>query len=143
MSPDPPARVINVHPPELAPARGFSHATVAAGLVWLGGQIASDAHGNVQMRGDIGAQFRVAIRNVSTALVACGSAPSDVVKITYYVTDVPAYRGALKTIGEAYREVFGRHYPATTLVGVQALFHPEALVEIECVALAPEVKPGG
>lgn len=132
------ARAVNVNPPELGPARGFSHATVAGGFVWLGGQIASDAQGDVQVTGDIGAQFRIAIRNVSTALAACGSGPGDVVKLTYYVTDVPAYRRALKAIGEAYRDVFGRHYPATTLVGVQELFHPDALVEIECVALAPE-----
>jgi enamine deaminase RidA (YjgF/YER057c/UK114 family) len=137
MSPKESARVVNVNPPELGPARGFSHATVAGGFVWLAGQIGSDAHGNIEMRHDMGAQFRVAIRNVSTALAACGCAPSDVVKLTYYVTDVPTYRGALKTIGQAYREVFAHHYPATTLVGVQSLFHPDALVEIECVALAP------
>jgi enamine deaminase RidA (YjgF/YER057c/UK114 family) len=137
MSPNESTRVVNVNPPELGPARGFSHATVAGGFVWLGGQIGSDADGVVQMRRDVGAQFRVAIRNVATALAACGCAPSDVVKLTYYVTDVPAYRRALKTIGEAYREVFAHHYPASTLVGVQSLFHPDALVEIECVALAP------
>jgi enamine deaminase RidA (YjgF/YER057c/UK114 family) len=137
MSPNEPARAVNVNPPELGPARGFSHATIAGGFVWLGGQIGSDAQGNIQMRRDVGAQFRVAIRNLSSALAACGCAPGDVVKLTYYVTDVPAYRRALKTIGEAYRDVFAHHYPASTLVGVQSLFHPDALVEIECVALAP------
>ena len=90
------------------------------------------------MRHDIGAQFQAAIRNVGTALAAAGCEPTDVVKITYYVTDLPAYRAALKTIGQSYREVFGHHYPATTLVGVSALFHPDALIEIDCVALSPE-----
>lgn len=94
------------------------------------------------MRRDIGAQFQAAIRNVRTALEAAGCQPTDVVKITYYVTDVPAYRASLKTIGQAYREVFGHHYPATTLVGVNALFHPDALVEIDCVALSPEPADG-
>lgn len=138
MTAEKPPRVRNVNPPELAPAKGFSHASVGGGRVWLGGQIGCDSEGRIQMRGDLGAQFQAAIRNVQIALAAAGCAPTDVVKITYYVTDVAAYRMALKTIGDAYREVFGRHYPATTLVGVNALFHPDALIEIDCVALSPE-----
>ena len=127
----------NVNPEELGPARGFSHATVAGGLAWLGGQIGSDATGKVPEPGDIAAQFARAVRNVSIALRAVGSAPADVVKLTYYVTDLKAYKNNLRTIGSAYREVFGRHYPATTLVEVRSLFDPDALIEIEAVAVCP------
>jgi enamine deaminase RidA (YjgF/YER057c/UK114 family) len=126
----------NVNPEELGPARGFSHATIAGGLVWLGGQIGSDATGKVTEPGDIVAQYTRAIRNVSIALRAAGSAPGDTVKLTYYVTDVKAYKENLRAIGAAYREVFGNHYPATTLVEVRSLFDPAALVEIEAVAVS-------
>jgi len=127
----------NVNPEELGPARGFSHATVAGGLVWLGGQIGSDTTGKVLEPGDITAQFARAVRNVSIALRAVGSAPEDTVKLTYYVTDVKAYKDNLRAIGSAYREVFGKHFPATTLVEVRSLFDPDALIEIEAVAVCP------
>jgi enamine deaminase RidA (YjgF/YER057c/UK114 family) len=127
----------NVNPEELGPARGFSHATVAGGLVWLGGQIGSDATGKVAEPGDIVAQYARAIRNVSIALRAVGSAPADTVKLTYYVTDVKAYKDNLRAIGSAYREVFGHHYPATTLLEVRSLFDPDAMVEIDAVAVCP------
>ena len=125
----------NINPKELGPATGFSHATVAGRTVWLGGQIGSDATGKVVEPGDIVAQFSRAIRNVSIVLQAAGSAPAHTVKLTYYVTDLKAYKDNLRAIGSAYREVFGRHYPATTLVEVRSLFDPDALVEIEAIAV--------
>ena len=135
MQPPKPPR--NVNPDELGPARGFSHATVAGGFVWLGGQIGSDSTGKVLEPGDIVAQYARAVRNVSTALRAVGSTPADIVKLTYYVTDLKAYKDNLRAIGSAHREVFGRHYPATTLVEVRSLFDPDALVEIDAVAMCP------
>ena len=83
------------------------------------------------------AQFKRAAGNVSVALRAVGSAPKDTVKLTYFVTDLKAYKANLRAIGAAYREVFGRHYPATTLVEVRSLFDPDALIEIEAVAVCP------
>ena len=91
----------NVNPDDLGPARGFSHATVAGGLVWLGGQIGSDVTGKVPEPGDVVAQFTRAIRNVSIALRAVGSVPADTVKLTYYVTDVKTYKDNLRAIGAA------------------------------------------
>jgi enamine deaminase RidA (YjgF/YER057c/UK114 family) len=128
-----------ISPPSLSPPVGFAHASAGGGFVWLGGQIGSDATGKVLAPGNIAEQFRQAIRNVGVALEAAGCPPARVVKLTYYVTDVAAYRAALKPIGEAYREVFGRHYPAATLVQVVELFDPEAMVEIDCIAVRPIV----
>jgi len=109
--------------------------TVAGDMVWLGGQIGSDSTGKVVDPGDVVAQFARAIRNVSIALDAAGCAPSDTVKLTYYVTDVKQYRQNLEAIGSAFRKQFGDHYPATTLIEVVSLFEPEALVEIDAVAV--------
>lgn len=127
----------NVNPEDLGPAPGFSHATVAGGFVWLGGQIGSDATGKVQEPGDIVAQYARAVRNVAIALQAVGSVPAHTVKLTYYVTDLKAYKENLRAIGSAYREVFGHHYPATTLVEVRSLFDPDALIEIDALAVCP------
>ena len=124
----------NVNPEGLAPARGFSHATIAGDTVWTGGQIGSDVTGKV-VEGGVVAQFEKAIRNLATALRGAGCSPEDTVKLTYYVTRLDEYKENLPALGAAYREVFGRHYPATTLIAVSALFEPDALVEIEAVAV--------
>lgn len=128
-------KVTLVNSPDLSTPVGFAHVSVAAGFVWVSGQISCDSSGTVLFPGDIAAQFRHAIRNVGAALESAGCKPTDVVKLTYFVTDVSAYRDARGSIGVAYREVFGRHYPASTLVEVKGLFEPEALVEIECIAV--------
>ena len=125
----------HINPEELGPARGFAHVTVAGDLVWLGGQIGCDSTGKVLAPGDVVAQFARAIGNVAIALDAAGCKPFDTVKLTYYVTDVNTYRQNLKAIGSAYRKEFGDHYPATTLIEVRALFDPDALVEIDAVAV--------
>lgn len=131
----PTGRPRNVNPEELGPARGFSHATVAGDTVWLGGQIGSDATGAIVEPGDVVAQFARAIRNVSIALRAAGFSPAEAVKLTYYVTDLKLYKANLPAIGAAFREVFGDHYPATTLIQVGSLFNTAALVEIDAVAV--------
>ncbi len=133
MEPMPEIELFN--PPGLAPPVGFAHAAAAGDLVVLGGQTGTDASGRIVARGDLVAQFAQAVRNVATALLAAGSGPERVIKLTYYVTDLHAYRARLQPVGRAYREVFGRHYPAASLVQVSGLLDPDALVEIECVAL--------
>lgn len=127
-----------MNPAALGPARGFSHATVAGNTVWLGGQIGADSTGKVVEPGDVVAQFGRAIRNVVVALNAAECGPEDTVKLTYYVTDIDTYKANLKAIGDVYRAVFGRHYPATTLVEVRSLFEPDAMVEIEAIAVRGE-----
>jgi enamine deaminase RidA (YjgF/YER057c/UK114 family) len=125
----------NINPPQLAPARGFSHVTVVGETVWIGGQAGSDLTGNIVEPGNVVAQFARSMRNLATALAAAGCKPEDTVKITYYVTDLADYRRKLSVIGSEYREVFGRHYPASTLVEVRSLFDPDALIEIDAVAV--------
>jgi enamine deaminase RidA (YjgF/YER057c/UK114 family) len=125
----------NVNPGELAPARGYSHATVAGDTVWVGGQVGSDATGRIVEPGDIVAQYGRAIQNVAVALRAAGFAPEDTVKLTYYVTDIEAYRENRNALGVAYRKFFRVDYPASTLVEVRSLVDPDAIVEIDAVAV--------
>ncbi len=125
----------NVNPAELAPARGYSHATVAGDTVWVGGQVGSDTTGRIVEPDDIVAQYGRAIQNVAVALRAAGFAPEDTVKLTYYVTDMKAYRENRSALGDAYRKFFRSDYPASTLIEVKSLVDPDALVEIDAVAV--------
>ncbi|TMF51498.1 MAG: RidA family protein [Chloroflexi bacterium] len=131
----PAGRSRNINPDELPPARGYSHATVVGDTVWIGGQIGSDATGKVVEPGDIVAQYGRAIHNVAIALRAAGFTPDDTVKLTYYVTDIKAYRDSRAGLGAAYREFFRSDYPASTLVEVRSLVDPDALIEIDAVAV--------
>jgi enamine deaminase RidA (YjgF/YER057c/UK114 family) len=132
-----------VNPTSLSPPVGFSHAATAEGWIFIGGQIASDSSGAVICPGDMAAQFRRALANLLTAVQEAGGRSSGIVKMTYYVTDVAAYRAALKPIGEAYRQILGKHYPAASLFEVKGLFEPAAMIEIECVARREEESIGG
>jgi enamine deaminase RidA (YjgF/YER057c/UK114 family) len=122
--------------PELPAPSGYSHASSGSGdLVFIGGQVGSDVSGRILNPGDMTEQFGVAIRNLGVALASAECRPDDVVKILYYVTDVEAYKAASKQIGKYYRAVFGHHYPASPLVGVKGLYDPQAMIEIEAVAV--------
>jgi len=84
------------------------------------------------------AQYARAIHNVAIALQAAGCAPEDTVKLTYYVTDMKAYRDNRGALGAAYREFFRSDYPASTLIEVRSLVDPAALIEIDAVAVRPK-----
>jgi enamine deaminase RidA (YjgF/YER057c/UK114 family) len=116
---------------------GYSHvARIGAGkLVYVAGQAPFDESGGVVGKGDFVAQWRQVMRNLKRAVEAAGGAPERFAVLTIYVTDVSAYHANKKPIGEAYREVFGRHFPAITLVEVKGLYHPDCMVEISGVAV--------
>ncbi len=125
-----------VNPQSLARPSGYSHGIAASGrLLCLAGQTGMDASGRITAPGDLVAQIRQALSNLKAVLDEAGGQPSDVVKLTLFVTDKRAYRAQLKSIGEAYRAIFGRNYPAMTLVEVKSLFDDDALVEIEGLAV--------
>ncbi len=127
-----------VNPQSLAPPKGFAHAVVAAPgrTVYLGGQVAHDASGRITAT-TMADQFGVAAKNVLDALRAAGGAPQHLVSLQIFVTDVAAYTQALDPIGERYRELFGRHYPAMALFEVARLLDPDALVELVGIAVVP------
>ena len=128
-----------INPDSLVPPSGFSHAVAARGrLLALAGQTGMNASGAITAPGDLVAQFAQALANLQAVVAAAGGQMTDVVKLTIFVTDVAGYREQLKPLGAAYRAVFGRHYPAMSLVEVRSLFDPVALVEIEGLAVLPE-----
>lgn len=130
-----------LNPPTLPKPVGFSHAVQARGgrLLFLAGQVARDKDGNVVGRGDPVAQFRQVCENLKVLVEAAGGRLTDVVKLTIYVLDVEQYKRNAKAIGGVYREHFGRHFPAMTLVGARDLFDAAdgCLLEIDGFAVLP------
>lgn len=128
-----------VNPPRLARPSGFSHGIEARGrLLFLAGQTAQDAQGRIVATGDLVGQFRQALANVGAVLEAAGGTLRDLVKVTFFVVNKDDYRARARAIGQVYRELLGGHYPATTLVEVKALWDPEALIEIDGIAVLEE-----
>ncbi|MDH3441203.1 MAG: RidA family protein, partial [Gammaproteobacteria bacterium] len=80
-------------------------------------------------------QVGQALRNTSAVLAEADAGPQHIVRMTWYVTDLDAYRSKLKEIGAAWREVMGKNYPAMAVVGVTGLVEPDAMVEIESIAV--------
>ena len=125
-----------INPVELARPSGFSHAVSApAGrMVFLAGQIGMDRDGKVAA-GGIVPQFEQALANLLIALAEAGGHPSDLVSLTIYLIDVADYQAHGKQIGAVWRQLAGTDYPAMAGVGVTRLWLPEALVEIQGIAV--------
>lgn len=116
--------------------KGYSNAiAVPAGreLVFVAGMVGWDEREQI-VSDDFAAQFERALANVMAVVRTAGGEPQDLVRLTVYVTDLDAYRAHRKEIGDAWRRVVGRHYPAMALVQVAGLLEPGALVELEATA---------
>jgi reactive intermediate/imine deaminase len=121
-------------PETMPPPFGYSHVVEApAGrTVYISGQVPLDLEGQLVGEGDFEAQTRQVFANLSAALEAAGASWDDVVKLNYFLTDVGQI-GVIRTVRDEY--VNTEKPPASTLVEVSSLFRPEAMVEIEAVAI--------
>jgi enamine deaminase RidA (YjgF/YER057c/UK114 family) len=128
--------VERINPGGLAPASGFSHAVAASGgrLIFLAGQTAQGPDGRIEGEGVLH-QFERALGNLLVALAAAGGAPRDLVSLTLYLVDLDGYRAYAREAGEVWRRLAGRDYPAMAAIGVHRLWDPEALVEVQGVAV--------
>ncbi len=116
------------------PTRGYSHAARAGNTLYIAGQVALDGDGNVIGEGDMAAQVRQVLENLTTVLASQDADFSNVVKINIFTTDID---GFLQT-SDIRREYFAGHAPASTLVQIERLARPVFLVEIEAIAIVPD-----
>lgn len=112
----------------------YSHVVTVTGtgkLVFIAGQLARDADGNIVGPGDMRAQLEQTFKNLDLCLKAAGATWADVVKTNTYVTDYEAF--------SKHREVRMRHFgvatPTSTTIQISRLAQPEAMVEIEMIAV--------
>ena len=118
--------------------KGYSNAVIAQGRqIYVAGQVGWDSEERFNSD-DIAEQAAQALRNVVAVLKTAGAGPEHIVRMTWYVTDKAAYIAGLKEIGQAYREIIGRNFPAMTAVEVTALVEDRAKVEVECTAVVAE-----
>lgn len=131
MSPPP----LPVNPESLAAPRGYSHGMKGSGqLLFVAGQIGWDREGRM-VSTDFVAQFARALENVLAVVAAAGGGPASLARLTLYVTDKREYLARRREVGDAYRRVMGKHFPAMALLEVRGLLEDEARIEIEAVAL--------
>jgi enamine deaminase RidA (YjgF/YER057c/UK114 family) len=125
-------------PPGWRKPKGYANGVAARGtMIFVAGQIGWNTNEDFETDGFVG-QTRQALNNIVAVLKAAGAEPRHLVRLTWYVTDKDEYLASLSAIGEAYREVVGRHYPAMTLVEVKRLVEDRAKVEIEATAVIPD-----
>jgi enamine deaminase RidA (YjgF/YER057c/UK114 family) len=115
---------------------GYSNAVSASGrMVFVAGQVGWNPATSRFEALDLCGQIRQALSNVVAALAAAGARPDQITRLTWYVTDRDLYLSQRAAIGQAYREIIGRHFPAMSMMVVNGLIEPEALVEIEATAV--------
>jgi enamine deaminase RidA (YjgF/YER057c/UK114 family) len=116
---------------------GYAHVAKVTGgnIVYVAGQAPFDENGQVVGKGDFVAQFAQVIRNLKTAVEAAGGRPDQYAVLTIYITDLQAYLDDKNALGRVYREVFGKYFPAITLVQVGSLYNPDCMVEISGIAV--------
>ena len=123
-----------IQPDDWAPAKGYSNGMLAPdGTLYLGGQIGWNADKMFETHDFIG-QMEQALRNIVAVLEAAGGQISDITRLTWFVIDKKEYVARQREVGEAYRRVLGRHFPAMSLLVVADLVEDAALIEIEATA---------
>ena len=126
-----------LQPPGWPRPRGYANGVMAVGhLVFVAGQIGWDASGTV-VSDDLVRQFEKTLENTLAVLREADAGPEHVARMTWYITDKREYLARARELGEVYRALMGKHYPAMAVVEVKALIEDRAKIEIETTAVVP------
>jgi len=130
-----------LQPSDWAPPRGYSNGimselTVGSRIIFVGGQVAWNAQQQFETD-DLAEQVGQTLRNIVAILKEGGAGPEHITRMTWYVVDKKEYVASLREIGQHYREIIGRNFPAMTAVEVADLVEDRAKVEIEVTAVVP------
>jgi enamine deaminase RidA (YjgF/YER057c/UK114 family) len=130
-----------LHPKNWTRPSGYSNGIAAEGRqLFVAGQIGWNAQQEI-VSDDFVEQAEQALKNIVEILAEGQARPEDLVRLTWYVTDKREYLARSSEVGQAYRRVIGRHFPAMTLVQVMSLVEDRAKVEIEATAVVPLTSP--
>ena len=117
---------------------GYSNGVAARGrLVFVGGQVGWNGQCQFETD-DFAGQVRQTLENIVAILAEAGAGPQHITTMTWYFTDKQEYLANLRGVGQAYREVIGKHFPAMAAMQVTALVEDRAKVEIQAMAVVPE-----
>ena len=125
-----------LQPAAWARPKGYANGIATSGgeTIYTAGMVGWDTEGHFPGR-DFVKQVRQTLENIVSVLKEASAGPENLVRMTWYITDKQAYLDNLAGIGQAYREVIGKNYPAMAVVQVVALMEDEAMVEIEAIAV--------
>jgi enamine deaminase RidA (YjgF/YER057c/UK114 family) len=127
-----------LQPEGWAKPSGYSNGIAASGrLVFIGGQVGWNGQQQWETD-DFAGQVRQTLENIVAILAEAGAGPQHITTMTWYFTSKQEYLASLKGLGQAYREVIGKHFPAMAAVEVTALVEDRAKVEIQAMAVVPE-----
>lgn len=130
-----------LQPPPWAKPKGYANGmlceiTPGSRVIFVGGQIGWNAEQQFETD-DFAGQVRQALENIAAILAEGGARPEHIVRMTWYVKNKTEYVASYRAIGEHYRAVIGRHFPAMTAIEVADLIEDRAKVEIEVTAVVP------
>jgi enamine deaminase RidA (YjgF/YER057c/UK114 family) len=119
------------------PPKGYANGIAATGRqVYVAGQIGWNGQAQFETDDFVG-QVEQALQNIVAVLAEGGAGPQHITRMTWYILDKREYLARGREVGEIYRRVLGKHFPAMTLVVVAALLEDRAKVEIEVTAVVP------
>ena len=123
-----------IHPDGWAPAKGYANGMLTGdGTLYVGGQIGWTANQVFETHDFIG-QMEQALRNILDVVQASGGKAEDITRLTWFIVNKKEYAARQREVGEVYRRVLGRHFPAMSMVVVAGLIEDDALLEIEATA---------
>ena len=126
-----------LQPAGWAKPKGYANGVAAQGrFVFVGGQIGWNGQCQFETDDFVG-QVKQTLQNVVAVLAEAGAGPEHITTMTWYFTDKAEYLGNLKGIGQAYREIIGKHFPAMAAMQVVALVEDRAKIEIQATAVIP------
>jgi len=123
-----------IQPDGWAPTKGYANGMLAKnGILYIGGQIGWNKD-QVFEKTDFTGQMEQTLQNIADIVTTAGGQVTDIARLTWFITDKKEYMTNQRAIGAAYRKVFGKHFPAMSVVVVKELIEDKALIEIEATA---------
>lgn len=123
-----------VNPPDWEKPKGYANGMLVDGQrLYTGGQIGWNKD-QVFEHHDFVGQLEQTLANIAAIVRAAGGEVTDIVRLTWFITDKKEYMARQKEVGAAYRKVLGRHFPSMSVIVVAGLIEDEAMIEIEATA---------